>query len=80
MNLWEKNPGDVLLSHQVSLAVPSALKSLTSEFGMGSGGTSSLSPPEIWRPSQRDANAPYLLRPNLVLQCLRIDTTCSAEC
>ena len=31
-----------LFSHQVSLALPSALKSLTSEFGMGSGISSSL--------------------------------------
>ena len=30
-------PGDVLLSHTVSRAVPSALEGLTSEFGMGSG-------------------------------------------
>ena len=36
-----KNGGD-LLSHTVSHAVPSALKSLTSVFGMGTGGTSSL--------------------------------------
>ena len=50
----KKNPGGDLLSHQVTLAVPSALKSLTSEFGMGSGGTSSLSPPEIVRPSWRE--------------------------
>ena len=38
--------GDVLLSHTVSRAVPSALKSLTSVFGMGTGVTSSLSPPK----------------------------------
>ena len=29
--------GDDLLSHQVTLAVPSALEGLTSEFGMESG-------------------------------------------
>lgn len=34
--------GDDLLSHRVCPAVPSAQRSLTSEFGMGSGGTSSL--------------------------------------
>ena len=41
-----KNPGGVLLSHTASRAVPSAPKSLTSEFGMGSGVASSISPPE----------------------------------
>ena len=41
------NPGSVLLSHTASRAVPSAPKSLTSEFGMGSGVASSMSPPEI---------------------------------
>ena len=40
-------PGGVLLSHAVSHAVPSALKSLTSVFGMGTGVTSSLWPPKI---------------------------------
>jgi len=33
------NSGDVLLSHQVSLAVPSALEGLTSGFGMEPGVT-----------------------------------------
>ena len=37
-----KNLGGVLLSHVVPHAVPSALKSLTSVFGMGTGVTSSL--------------------------------------
>ena len=36
-----KHGGD-LLSHTVAHAVPSALKSLTSVFGMGTGGSSSL--------------------------------------
>ena len=36
-----KNGGD-LLSHTVARAVPSALKSLTSVFGMGTGGSSLL--------------------------------------
>ena len=40
-----QNPGDVLLSHRVAPAVPSALESLTSVFGMGTGVTSpALSP------------------------------------
>ena len=33
----KKNPGNVLLSHQVPLAVPSALEGLTAVFGMGTG-------------------------------------------
>ena len=48
MSLLKKNPGGVLLSHTASRAVPSAPKSLTSEFGMGSGVASSMSPPEIF--------------------------------
>ena len=38
--------GDDLLSHTVTRAVSSALESLTSVFGMGTGGTSPLVPPE----------------------------------
>ena len=37
--------GGVLLSREASLAVPSALKSLTSGFGMGPGVSPSLWPP-----------------------------------
>jgi hypothetical protein len=40
------NLGGVLLSHVVPHAVPSALKSLTSVFGMGTGVSSSPSPPK----------------------------------
>jgi hypothetical protein len=43
---FKKNSGGVLLSHPASQAVPSALKSLTSVFGMGTGVTSSLLPPK----------------------------------
>ena len=39
--------GSVLLSHTASRAVPSALKSLTSVFGMGTGVASSLLPPKM---------------------------------
>jgi hypothetical protein len=35
----KKNPGNVLLSHQATLAVPSALEGLTAVFGMGTGVT-----------------------------------------
>ena len=44
-----KNFGGVLLSHTVAHAVPSALKSLTAVFGMGTGVTSSLLPPKNLR-------------------------------
>jgi len=33
----KKSPGNVLLSHQAALAVPSALEGLTAVFGMGTG-------------------------------------------
>jgi hypothetical protein len=42
----EINSGSVLLSHAATHAVPSALKSLTTVFEMGTGVTSSPSPPE----------------------------------
>ena len=41
-----KYPGDDLLSHPVTQAVPSALRGLTSVFGMGTGVTPSLESPE----------------------------------
>ena len=40
--------GDVLLSHKLPLAVPSALKGLTSGFGMGPGVSLSLWPPKLY--------------------------------
>src|ERR1700743_1663891 len=40
--------GGVLLSREASLAVPSALKSLTSGFGMGPGVSPSLWPPQLY--------------------------------
>jgi hypothetical protein len=42
---FKKNPGSVLLSHRVAPAVPSALESLTSVFGMGTGVASPELPP-----------------------------------
>ena len=42
----QKRSGGVLLSHTEIRAVPSALRGLTTEFGMGSGMTLSLWPPE----------------------------------
>ena len=45
-----KNPGSDLLSHRVAPAVPSALESLTSVFGMGTGVASPELPPgKKWR-------------------------------
>ena len=44
--LQQKRIGGDLLSHQASLAVPSALRGLTSVFGMGTGVTLSLLPPK----------------------------------
>ena len=34
---YEESPGNVLLSHQVALTVPSAQEGLTAVFGMGTG-------------------------------------------
>ena len=60
------NPGGVLLSHTASRAVPSAPKSLTSEFGMGSGVASSKSPPETVAPlPTRDAHWLILAFPGI---------------
>ena len=42
---FEFKPGNVLLSHTVSHAVPSTMTGLTAVFGMGTGVTPSLSPP-----------------------------------
>ena len=40
--------GDVLLSHNLPVAVPSALKGLTSGFGMEPGISPSLWPPKLY--------------------------------
>ena len=45
--LYKKGFGGDLLSHQVALAVPSALRSLTTVIGTGTGVTSLLLPPKI---------------------------------
>ena len=42
-----KSPGNVLLSHQAALTVPSALEGLTAVFGMGTGVALSLVSPGI---------------------------------
>jgi hypothetical protein len=47
--LYLSNPGDFLLSHTVTRAVPSAPTGLTSVFGMGTGVTLSTKSPENLR-------------------------------
>ena len=46
--LLSQNTGGDLLSREPTPQVPSALAGLTSVFGMGTGGSPPLSPPEIW--------------------------------
>jgi hypothetical protein len=48
------NPGDFLLSHAVSRAVPSAPAGLTSVFGMGTGVTLPTKSPENFSKSNSD--------------------------
>ena len=43
-----KKSGSVLLSHDLTIIVSSALKGLTSVFGMGTGVSPSVSPPETY--------------------------------
>src|SRR5688572_8729190 len=70
---FEENPGGVLLSHQVALAVPSAPRSLTSEFGMGSGVAFSISPPEF-------LDSVHANREELDLPCQRGEPACDRSC
>ena len=49
----EKLSGDVLLSHNLPVAVPSALKGLTSGFGMEPGISLSLWPPKLYGVMQK---------------------------
>ena len=42
---FEEKAGDVVLSHTISRAVPSALRGLTTVFGMGTGVTLAVKPP-----------------------------------
>src|SRR6185503_17978153 len=50
------NPGDFLLSHAVSRAVPSAPAGLTSVFGMGTGVTLPTKSPENFSKSNSDCS------------------------
>ncbi len=56
-----KKPGDVLLSHIVTHAVPSTQKSLTSDFGMGSGVGSSLISPARLKEAIKIRHQPHTL-------------------
>jgi hypothetical protein len=47
VGVQKKRPGDDLLFHPVSRAVPSALTGLTAVFGMGTGVSPSLSSPDL---------------------------------
>ena len=49
-------PGNDLLSRTLARAVPSALKGLTAEFGMGSGVTPSLWSPEVFNSNKGSRN------------------------
>jgi hypothetical protein len=51
---FSKVPGGDLLSHPVAQAVPSAVRGLTSGFGMGPGVSPSLWPPERLSVKSRD--------------------------
>ena len=53
-NRGANKSGSVLLSHTRGV-VPSALEGLTSVFGMGTGGTPPLSPPELVAPLESAA-------------------------
>ena len=54
----EKLSGDVLLSHNLPVAVPSALKGLTSGFGMEPGISLSLWPPKLYGVMREPIQAP----------------------
>ena len=71
----EEMCGGVLLSREASLAVPSALRGLTSGFGMGPGVSPSLWPPQLYGiASLRDGSRPYsgnrIVDANRYMQCL----------
>ena len=55
-------PGDVLLSQEENLQLPSALRSLTSVFGMGTGVTFSLSPPDFFQDKNYYISSPSVLQ------------------
>ena len=62
--------GGVLLSQGISTQVPSALRGLTSVFGMGTGVTLSLWPPEISCQQVCHLRTPEQARANVEIQAL----------
>jgi hypothetical protein len=63
------NPGDFLLSHAVSRAVPSAPAGLTSVFGMGTGVTLPTKSPENFSKSNSDCfRASFTRKRGLLLE------------
>jgi hypothetical protein len=64
------NPGDFLLSHAVSRAVPSAPAGLTSVFGMGTGVTLPTKSPENFSKSNSDCAQASLTRKR---ECLLLE-------
>src|ERR1700689_856228 len=56
---FEEMCGGVLLSREASLAVPSALRGLTSGFGMGPGVSPSLWPPQLYGNISLESFRPY---------------------
>jgi hypothetical protein len=61
--LRKKMSGDVLLSHNLPVAVPSALKGLTSGFGMEPGVSLSLWPPKLYGVMSDQNHDPYRVVP-----------------
>jgi hypothetical protein len=67
---FSKFPGGDLLSHPVAQAVPSAVRGLTSGFGMGPGVSPSLWPPERYSvfqetsPSKTDSEREHQIKPS----------------
>ena len=57
---FEMKPGDFLLSHTVTCAVPSGLRGLTAVFGMGTGGSLSL-----WSPRNSDQLSAISFQPRI---------------
>src|SRR5690606_9742234 len=79
LGLSKNNPGGVLLSHTATRAVPSAPKSLTSEFGMGSGVASSKSPPETCGFRNRRQRSGRASNPRIAFERGSADSGCFSQ-
>src|SRR5438093_6798955 len=60
-------PGNDLVSHTVARAVPSALRGLTSVFGMGTGVALSVGSPE--KPIKKNDNCHFEILDNSIMMC-----------